>query len=167
MSHLTTFTGKNIDTNYPRLEDIDIEDIAHALSQLPVHGGHTYAFYSLAQRAVTVAKLVPEECRKAALLMEAACVYTERKGDLGDPENPSLIMRWHLAILEKFVVLEGSSKLTILHKTYWKVISTERRDLLNNWQMSCVYEPYPFGQLDMHPLTPDQAKHAFLKYFTD
>lgn len=51
-----TFTGKFVDTYNPSVEDIVLEDIAHALSSLCRFSGHCKHFYSVAQHAVMVSK---------------------------------------------------------------------------------------------------------------
>ena len=51
---IQTFTGQKFFPLNPRIEDIKIEDIAHALSMLCRYGGHSSWFYSVAQHCVLV-----------------------------------------------------------------------------------------------------------------
>jgi hypothetical protein len=51
---MMTYTGKLIDIERPRLEDIDIRDIAHALSMTCRFGGHCRDFYSVAEHSLLV-----------------------------------------------------------------------------------------------------------------
>lgn len=53
---LQTYTGKHFHPFDPRPEEIDIEDIAHALSHECRWGGHTTRFYSVAWHSVMVAR---------------------------------------------------------------------------------------------------------------
>ena len=46
-----TYTGGTFDILNPRVEDVRIEDIAHALSQQCRFTGHTRLFYSVAQHS--------------------------------------------------------------------------------------------------------------------
>jgi len=55
---MCTFTGKDFYPLEPRLEDIDIIDIAHSLSLLCRYAGHTITHYSVAQHSVYVARIV-------------------------------------------------------------------------------------------------------------
>lgn len=57
---ITTYTGKRFSPLHPDPDDVDIEDIAHALSQICRFGGHTKEFYSVAQHCYYVAELVEE-----------------------------------------------------------------------------------------------------------
>ena len=55
MSCITTYTKHHIDPTNARPEDIDIRDIAHALSLLCRAGGHFPTFYSVAQHCLNCA----------------------------------------------------------------------------------------------------------------
>ena len=56
MSFIQTHTGKAFYPFQPRPEDIDIEDIAHALAHQCRYGGHTVKFYSVAQHCVLITR---------------------------------------------------------------------------------------------------------------
>ena len=77
-----TSTGRRFVPQLPAASKIDIEDIAHALSQLCRFGGHCCEFYSVAQHSVIVSLNVPPEHRFAALMHDAAEAY------LGDVIQP-------------------------------------------------------------------------------
>ena len=55
---ITTYTGKRFYPLNPRPEDVDILDIAHAVSQICRFGGHTRQFYSVAQHSWYVAERI-------------------------------------------------------------------------------------------------------------
>ena len=46
---MQTYSGKRYYPVDPRIEDVDINDIAHALSHLCRYGGHCSRFYSVAE----------------------------------------------------------------------------------------------------------------------
>jgi len=71
----TTFTGKKFYPFSPRIEDIDIVDIAHALSLVCRFGGHLPEHYSVAQHSVLVSYLVPTELSLEGLIHDAAEAY--------------------------------------------------------------------------------------------
>jgi len=74
--HIRTYTGKYIDPFNPESSDIDILDIAHALSHQCRFAGHTTVFYSVAQHCVMVSEnqLVLDR-RLQALLHDASEAY--------------------------------------------------------------------------------------------
>lgn len=60
MSWILTYTGKKINPFVPDLNEICIEDIAHALSLQCRFGGHCKQFYSVADHCIRVSELVKE-----------------------------------------------------------------------------------------------------------
>lgn len=53
---IQTYTGKVFPIFNPKPDDIDIRDIAHALSNLCRFGGHCKVYYSVAQHSIEAAK---------------------------------------------------------------------------------------------------------------
>ena len=72
---IRTFTGKMVHPCSPRPDEIDIDDIAHSLSQQCRFLGHTDAFYSVAQHSVLVSQVVPAADAIWGLLHDAARAY--------------------------------------------------------------------------------------------
>lgn len=75
MTLIQTYLGNTLELLAPDENQIDPRDIAHALSQICRHGGHTRTFYSIAQHSCIVADLAPEEHKLAALLRHATKAY--------------------------------------------------------------------------------------------
>ena len=84
MSAIQTFTGRRFSPLEPDPAAIEIEDIAHALSNLCRFGGHCSVFYSIAQHSCLVADAVggDRETVLHALLHDASEAYL---GDLPHP----------------------------------------------------------------------------------
>lgn len=85
-SAITTFSGKVIDPISPDPNDIDIEDVAHHLSNMCRFTGATSRFYSLAEHSVRVARLVDDEFKLEAILHDASEAYI---ADIAKPVKES------------------------------------------------------------------------------
>jgi 5'-deoxynucleotidase YfbR-like HD superfamily hydrolase len=72
---LQTFTGGEIWPIDPRPEEINIVDIAQALSQQCRYAGHTTRFYSVAEHSVYISREVPAELALWGLLHDASEAY--------------------------------------------------------------------------------------------
>lgn len=79
---IMTHTGKRFRPFAPDPADIDIRDIAHALSLICRYGGHPSGFYSVAEHSVLLSRAVPAEMAFDALMHDAAEAY------LGDIPRP-------------------------------------------------------------------------------
>lgn len=81
MTHwLNTITGRRFDFSNPAVDDIDIVDIAIALSRQARYAGHTAWHYSVAQHSVIVREAaahcgMPNSAQRWALLHDAAEAY--------------------------------------------------------------------------------------------
>lgn len=73
--HIYTHTGKYFNPLDPQLDLICIEDIAHALSNLPRFAGHLPRFYSVAQHSLYCQRLAPDDLKLVMLLHDAAEAY--------------------------------------------------------------------------------------------
>lgn len=71
----STFTGRRFWPLDPRPEDIDLRDIARALSMQCRWGGHVREFISVAQHSVLVAEHLPVGLALRGLLHDAAEAY--------------------------------------------------------------------------------------------
>jgi 5'-deoxynucleotidase YfbR-like HD superfamily hydrolase len=81
-AYIATYTGKQFFLLEPRLEDIDIVDIAHSLSLQCRWTGHTKFHYSVAQHSYYCSLLGPATEAFDRLMHDAAEAYI---GDLNRP----------------------------------------------------------------------------------
>gem|GEM_PF-217146 len=80
MEHITTFSGEDFTPLFPNVDQIHIEDIAHALSMMCRANGHFTRFYSVAQHSINCANEakaqgLPARLQIACLLHDASEAY--------------------------------------------------------------------------------------------
>ena len=166
MTFLTTFTGGKVDYANPQPEQINIMDIATALSRECRYAGHASHFYSVAQHSVLCSRIAPPELAIEALLHDAAEAYLK---DIPSPlkallpDYKLLEARFDRAIREHFGLPE-------LHSPAVKeadniLLVTEIRDLFEGR----VVHKTPGAAEPMNgriwPLSPETAKDQFLDRF--
>ena len=67
--YITTYTKKHFTIMEPKMEDVDINDIAHALSLMTRANGHFSQFYSVGQHCVECAYEALERGYSAAVVL--------------------------------------------------------------------------------------------------
>lgn len=72
---MQTHSGRRFYPLDPRPDDVDIDDIAHALAHLCRYAGHVDRFYSVAEHCVLLSHAVPVELALDALMHDAAEAY--------------------------------------------------------------------------------------------
>jgi len=167
-SWIQTHTGKKFFPLDPNLDDIDIEDIAHALSMLCRFNGHCSDFYSVAQHSV----LVSQWCEPSHALYGLLHDASEGLGlsDISSPIKRSEVFSQYrkaehtlqAAIYKKFGLDEvepESVKVSDL-----KMLATEATQLMSplNKEFTFKYEPLNFK---INLLNPMEAKTLFLDRF--
>ena len=110
-TYMTTYTKKKINPMQLQYDDIDIKDIAHALSLLCRGNGHIKYFYSVAQHSINCAREAlgrgySKKVIKACLLHDASEAY------LSDIIRP---VKQHL---EKYLIIEDNMQ-TLLYKKFY------------------------------------------------
>ena len=80
MSYITTYTGKHFDPVNPDMTQVNIQDIAHALSMLCRANGHFPTFYSVGQHSINCmkeaqAKGYSQKVQLGCLLHDASEAY--------------------------------------------------------------------------------------------
>lgn len=164
-SWICTYTGKRFDPFDPKEDQIVIEDIAHALSNICRYTGHCRTFYSVAEHSVNASDYVPEKWSKQALLHDASEAYLM---DIARPikqhpamaqyrETEQLVQR---AILRKFKEPEELD--ASVHEADNRLLISEAKLLLpnvNDWNWPV--EPYP--DFVVHGWSPQTAERMFLR----
>jgi len=165
---INTYTGRKFYPLNPDPDEIDILDIAHALSMQCRFTGHVKQFYSVAQHSVNVARHVPHSDQLWALLHDAAEAYLV---DLARPikhapgfeayrEAEKLLMD---AVQTQFH-LNGSIPASI-HEADSRMLITEAQSLLQihpEWKRDWVFVPYDEVVIGLPPLV---ARAEFMTMF--
>lgn len=165
MTYIQTYKGRKLDFLKPDPKEIDIEDIAHALSNICRFSGHSKFHYSVAQHSVFVAQLVPSEHQLTALLHDATEAY------IGDMVTPLKRIIPDFAAYEKrlWAVMADKWELpNILPKAVkdadLKMLAVEARDLMGGipkaWGL-----PKPSEAMRIYPWTPDFARVTFMQAY--
>jgi 5'-deoxynucleotidase YfbR-like HD superfamily hydrolase len=167
--YISTFLGNRFYPQNPRVEDIDIEDIAHGLAYTCRFNGQTTAFYSVAQHSLMVADLVPNELKLDALMHDAAEAY------LGDVVKPLKALLPEYRAIEEHVnniIAKAFNLGDCCHPAIKRAdliaLATEKRDLMpysvEPWTYLTGIEEMP---MLVDPLSPQEAKLAFMNRYTE
>ena len=168
---LTTYTGKQIFPLQIVAEEIDIEDIAHALSMTCRYNGHVKRFYSVAEHCVLMVKSEFPGMLEWKLLHDAAEAYLPDVCCGFKPLLPKLVEgEKHILrmIAEKYDLppfvgeVEARIKLGDRAIRYW-----EGRALMPdkpNTEWSSLVTP-PKVKIKIECWPPEQAERIFLDYY--
>lgn len=167
MTKLTTWSGHKVDYANPSPDDINIVDIATALSRECRYAGHASHFYSVAQHSVLCSRIVPQEHAIEALLHDAAEAYIK---DIPTPlkrmlhDYKVIEERFDWAVRVHFGLPEVPSQ--SVRDADNILLVTEVRDL---FPTDRVFHEIPVAAEPMSgriwPLSPETAKDQFLDRF--
>jgi hypothetical protein len=162
---IQTFTGRQFWPLDPRPEEIDIRDIAHALSLLCRFGGHVERFYSVAEHSVHVATSLPEELQLWGLLHDASEAYLV---DVPRPIKPYLPAYKQfeaelMSAIARRYQLPGEIPAEV-HEADNRILITERNALLVAPPAPWAFEPEPLD-VTIHCWEPRMAESIFLDAF--
>jgi hypothetical protein len=162
---IETYTGKFVNPLKLKPEDIDIKDIAHALSLMCRFNGHSRCFYSVAEHSIRVSGLLKGlDNQLTGLLHDATEAYMADiarpvKWALPDIRNVEGIIK--IAINEKFE-LKGDWR--AVKKADDILLVTEARDLMftkgKDWYFNSDVKPLEY---EIKPM--EDAEWVFLKVF--
>lgn len=166
---IQTFTGKQFYPLEPRVEDIDIMDIAHSLSLQCRFAGHVEEFYSVGQHSVLVSLHCDPEDALWGLLHDAAEAYLV---DLPRPlkHHPGFGVyreaedRVMGVVCEKFGLAKEMPQ--SVHWADGVLLATEKRDLLGPEPAPWLAMPDPLPYR-IQAVMPDKAKRLFLSRFDE
>lgn len=158
----------------PTEDQVDVYDIAYALSSLCRYTGHTNKFYSVAEHSVRCASYLRKrgyspKAQMAALLHDAAEAYI---GDVSSPlkallpEYRAIENRVSQAIVDKFGVdWRGRAE---VHMADMQLLCTERHELFDDqtpWDVLDGMDPAEYQHTTALGWTSGVANAQFIKAF--
>lgn len=187
---IQTFTGRAFYPMAPHWDDIDIKDIAHALSMQCRFTGHLRRFYSVAEHSVRVAWAVEELLNQGSPVPACGRVLALLQGLLHDASEAYLIdvakpvkstpemtgyrtaeHNLQQLIYARFGVSEEEE--AIVKTADQAMLAIEARDLMGpllaGWERWTPYAQL-LPKVRLSPATPlvwwpDEAEKMFLSYF--
>jgi len=152
----------------PSVDEVRIEDIAHALSLQCRYAGHCTEFYSVAEHSVRASYIVPQEDRLWALMHDASEAYLV---DLPRPVKRYSEIGAHYKNAEERLMLVICAKFGIDHVEPSSVkaaddimLMTEKRDLMPNSPAKWRETSEPLAEI-IRPWIPSVAEQRFLRRF--
>ena len=146
-----------------------VEDIAHGLSNICRFGGHTAAFYSVAQHSVIASHLVPRELAYEALFHDAAEAFL---GDIPKPlkailpDFQAIEKRVEAAVFGFLGINPTEAKSGIVKEADLVMLASEDRDLMptheDEWVLIKGVKPI---NVIIAPLSPSQAYFVFMRRY--
>ena len=83
--YISTYSGIKFNLFNPAAEDVNIEDISHALSNICRFNGHSSRFFSVAQHCLIVSHLLMQETTRLMLL---GLLHDAHEAYIGDMPTP-------------------------------------------------------------------------------
>jgi 5'-deoxynucleotidase YfbR-like HD superfamily hydrolase len=175
MSWIQTYKGGKF--NFENLEsnEIDIEDIAHALSMLCRYNGHVKRFYSVAEHSIHVSNVVSNEAKLYGLLHDATEAY------ISDIPRPFKLyfeeLKKYEQVVEKIVLRKLDINLDLIDiniinevkEADTKMLITERKAILEPAKDKRVWARWedikPYDNVKIKCYLPEEAEKLFLQRY--
>jgi hypothetical protein len=179
-SFLKTYTGRIVDPLNLTILDVNIEDIAHALSHQCRFGGHTKEFYSVSQHSVAVAKYAYQNTRQIHTFNDIGAIIPAKQGLLHDATEAYFCdiprpVKHSPLLHEACKIIEGSIWDVICHKfdipseMYEEVTLGDRymlrNEFLTYFPTGTEHTIYSPGEFLEDPWDPKTAEENFLKIY--
>jgi len=166
---IQTFTSQRFNPINPDPATINIEDIAHALSNICRFTGHASVFYSVAEHSVLTSYVCDYKNRLTMLLHDGSEAYLS---DIASPVKRSpdfekyreIENTLQTAIYKKFGINDLDEE--DIKRSDLMLLATEARDLMTPLRFDWVQpmKPLPFKIV---PLPPQEAKRLFMQRFVE
>lgn len=173
MTFICLATGGRFHFEQPKMEDLKLGDIAHALSLINRFTGHTYRAYSVAEHSILCAQHVSPEARLHALMHDAHEAYY---GDISRPLKQLIGPRYSEMtdslddlIFERFGVKRFDEEIHLVDR---RMLYTEGSQLLHDarygmddWPVLKGLSPYRDVDFRKTELPPAAIREMFITLF--
>ncbi len=154
---IRTFTGKYVNPFDFKIEDVDIEDIAHALSMLCRFGGHCKQFFSVAQHSLHVCQCIENfDLKLTGLLHDASEAY------LVDVPRPIKKYLTNYKDIENRIQAVISEKFNLVYPFPEEIHLSDEQQLVFEWENIMISDWDDCNGMCMDPYV---AKKWFLKMY--
>jgi hypothetical protein len=167
---ISLLSGGQFNYNNPEESNVDLDDLAGALSNICRFSGHLPTFYSVAQHLVNTSRIVPVEHAFDALMHDTAEAFTN---DLPTPLKwalpvfKELEVKIEAAMADKFgfsfpypdCIKSADTVMLLLEKTYVKGDTS----VWPNYE-GIEFEHFK-DKVDLKGWTPKRAKREFLERY--
>lgn len=160
---IRTYTGLYMNVFEPTLEMIRIEDIAHALSNMPRFAGHTSEFYSVAQHCILCYYLMnlEEETEENLTLGLETLMHDSPEAYLLDMPKPIKKLLPQYNLLEENMMKLIFQKFNMNYPLNPKIKQVDRIMLELEHKHFMLQSEKVFDKV----YTPKQAEEEFLKIY--
>lgn len=176
LTTIQTWSGGPVDLLNPRIEQINLLDIAHSLGKLARFNGHSKFHYSVAQHSLLVMMLVSAQqpaLQREALMHDAAEAYI---GDIATPLKRALRDGWGVSENDPLTALTERIERLIaerfqliypwpieIHNADREALRIERYHVMNpssgvSWEGVGITAM----EAQIPEITSDQATHQFI-----
>lgn len=172
---IQTYSGIKFYPFDPKIEEIKLCDIIHALSFICRFVGHSQYFYSVAQHSVLVAEKCPKPYKMYGLLHDAAEAYISdiahpiKRNKMFQPvrelENNLLDL-----IFKNFNVVRTKESDEIIKNIDKRMLYTEKNFLMKDnipWGKNNENAYQPFDDIKIIPWDPEKSQLEFYKLFSE
>lgn len=167
---IQTFTGKMFDLFNPNRDEIDLRDIAHALSMICRYGGHSRLFYTVAEHCTLMALHFEErgeyDLARVALLHDTSEAYM---GDVVRPLKLRLPLYQQVEeVLLKNILIKFGMPPEIpfaVKEADLRICNDEREVLLLPRPWSPAIDDLPPLGVEVRAWSPIAARHNYMDTF--
>jgi 5'-deoxynucleotidase YfbR-like HD superfamily hydrolase len=164
MNSITTYTGIELDYEFPHPDMIFLPEIARALSREGRYANQSHKFLSVAEHSFNVSLLVPEELALIALVHDGSEAYTR---DLPDPLKrlcpgfQKIEKELQDVIYSKLARIPTPEENQLIMRADKQCLRLEMAHLMSGGGENLDLSEYPMPSIRLHCLEPEKAYDLF------